>query len=118
MKSKSTLSLIEQIIMVLVFAVVSAICLKVFMYSNDLSKEVEEKDNAYLMIQTAADMIKNTSGKIMKDGEYSYEQNGTVLTAKESENGDEYLGSAQITVCDSKGNVIAEMPVKWQRGGK
>ena len=114
MKSKSTLSLIEQTIMVLVFALAAAICLKVFFYSDSLSKEVSAKDNAYLMAQNTAETVKNSYGKILSDDTYTIDQDGLTLVAEKTESESEYLGTCMIRVYDEDENTLLEMPVCWQ----
>lgn len=58
MKNKTTLMLMELLIMVLVFALAAAICLKVFVRSHELSSETQNRDRAMLAAQNAAETVK------------------------------------------------------------
>ena len=58
MKNKTTLMLMELLIMVLVFALASAICLKVFVRSHEISSETQNRDRAILAVQNAAETVK------------------------------------------------------------
>ena len=62
MKSKAPLALMEQIIMVLVFALAAALCLRAFALSDRLSREGELRDGAVLLAQNAAEVCKAGGG--------------------------------------------------------
>ena len=54
MRSKTPLALMEQVIMVLVFALAAALCLQVFLVSGQMSEKNRDTDNAVLLAQNAA----------------------------------------------------------------
>ena len=58
MRSKSPLALMEQVIMVLVFALAAALCLRVFAFSDLASTRNEAVDRAVLECQDAAEILK------------------------------------------------------------
>lgn len=58
MRSKSPLALMEQVIMVLVFALAAALCLRVFAFSDLASTRNEAVDRAVLECQNAAEILK------------------------------------------------------------
>ena len=62
MKSKAPLALMEQMIMVLVFALAAALCLRVFVWSDDRSRAGEAQDRAVLLAQNAAEVCKADGG--------------------------------------------------------
>lgn len=62
MKNKTSLVLMEQLIMVLVFALAAALCLQVFVEADRISQETACRDEAVLMAQNAAEILKATSG--------------------------------------------------------
>ena len=62
MRSKTPLALMEQVVMVLVFALAAALCLQVFAFSNRVSKENKDIDRAVLLAQNTAEMLKACSG--------------------------------------------------------
>ena len=60
MRSKSPLALMEQVIMVLVFALAAALCLRVFAFSDLASTRNEAVDRAVLECQNAAEFLKSS----------------------------------------------------------
>ena len=62
MSSKAPLALIEQAVMVLVFALAAALCLRVFLWSDALSRRDAACDRALLEAQTAAETLKHAGG--------------------------------------------------------
>jgi len=62
MKSKAPLVLIEQAVMLAVFAVAAVLCLQAFVRSAELSKEISERDTALLYAQSAAETLKACGG--------------------------------------------------------
>ena len=59
MKSKAPLAMMEQIVMVLVFALAAALCLQTFVLSGKISKKTEAKNRAVTEVQNAAEIVKN-----------------------------------------------------------
>ena len=59
MRNKTPLALMEQTIMVLVFALAAALCLWVFVWSDQSSKATEARDQAAVAAQGAAEAIKH-----------------------------------------------------------
>ena len=62
MKSKAPLLLMEQMVMLLVFALAAALCLQAFVKSDSLSRRSEERDQAVILCQTAAETIRACRG--------------------------------------------------------
>ena len=58
MKSKAPLVMMEQIIMVLIFALASALCVQMFVLAENLSKRTEAQNRAVVEVQNAAESIK------------------------------------------------------------
>lgn len=52
MKSKAPLALMEQMVMLLVFALAAALCLQAFVQSDRLSRESEARDHAAVLCQS------------------------------------------------------------------
>lgn len=59
MKNKSTLVLIEQIVMLLVFAIAATVCVRMFVLSERLSAKYAATDRASLAAQNAAEHLKH-----------------------------------------------------------
>jgi len=64
MKNKTSLLLMEQLVMVLVFALAAALCLTVFVKADQISRETARRDEAVLLAQNAAQVLKATAGDI------------------------------------------------------
>ena len=60
MRSKAPLALMEQMVMLLVFALAAALCLQAFVKSDALSERSEARDQAVVLCQNAAEAIKHT----------------------------------------------------------
>ncbi len=62
MRSKAPLILMEQMVMLLVFALAAALCLQAFVKSDDISSRSEARDRAAVLCQTAAETIRCYGG--------------------------------------------------------
>lgn len=139
MKSKASLTLMEQLIMLLVFALAAAVCLRAFVWADTHSAQIETTDRAVLLAQSAAEAIKGSGGDVQNalssaadilgakyDGKvlqinYDSSWNPTNenpvyrLTAKGVDSGLDELCKAGICVCeaDSK-EVIFALETAWQ----
>jgi len=58
MKSKAPLVMMEQIVMVLIFALAAALCLQTFVLSGKMSKETELVNKAVIEAQNVAERMK------------------------------------------------------------
>lgn len=58
MKSKAPLALMEQLVMVLVFALAAALCVQAFFASDRMSRQGEARDRAVLLAQNTAEYLK------------------------------------------------------------
>lgn len=64
MKSKAPLALMEQMIMILVFALAAALCLRAFVSADSLSRQRELRDRALTEGQSMAELVKGHSGNL------------------------------------------------------
>ena len=62
MRSKTPLALMEQVVMVLVFALAAALCLQVFVFSNQMSEKSRDTDRAVVLAQNTAELLKACGG--------------------------------------------------------
>ena len=62
MKRKSSLLLMEQLIMVLTFALAAALCLGAFAGAGNLSQKARDLDTAVILAQNAAEVLKESRG--------------------------------------------------------
>lgn len=60
MKHKASLLLMEQLVMILVFAVAAALCLQVFAKAEEISLETARRDQAVILARNAAELLKAT----------------------------------------------------------
>ena len=74
MKYKTTLSLMELTLMLILFAVTAAMCLQAFVLSDRMSRQAEQRDRAVLWAETLAETWKATNGEL-KQGESLYRKN-------------------------------------------
>ena len=124
MRSKAPLVIIEQLVMLLVFALSAAICVQVFSLSDQLSVKYEAEDQAVLKAECMAEEIKVSGlsdNKIVyfdSDWKELSVQEGAGATYKAeavpAESGSPLLGRATITVYGQKGQTLCVLPVAWQ----
>lgn len=134
MKSKSPLVMIEQMVMVLVFALAATLCVKMFVLSGNLADKYEDIDWAVLAAQNVAEECKAVgitqylagSGAV-QTGEDSWtlfldenwkesdEKNAdySILIDCKEENG--WLWQADITVYSVTGEELFSIPVAAQK---
>lgn len=62
MKSKAPLILMEQMVMLLVFALAAALCLQAFVKSDEASDYSGQRDRAVTLCQDAAEVIRHSGG--------------------------------------------------------
>ena len=58
MRSKAPLALMEQSVMILVFALAAALCVQAFVFSDETSKRIDDRDRAAVEAQNAAELLK------------------------------------------------------------
>ena len=77
MKSKAPLVMMEQIIMVLVFALASALCLQTFVLAGKISRQTEAKNHAAIEVQNVAEAIKQQGlDRYIENSDAKQVQNG------------------------------------------
>ena len=64
MKSKAPLSLMEQMVMILVFALAAALCLQAFVRADTMSRRAQARDRAAVVCQSAAEAIRHSQGDL------------------------------------------------------
>lgn len=134
MKSRAPLALMEQTVMVLVFALAAALCLRAFVLADGISRRVEATDHAVLWAESAADTLKARKGDLARaaaelggnlDGQRwiipldetwqeTAGESAYTLTARPVETGRPLLGKAQIDVAEKNGERLFSLEVCWQ----
>ncbi len=131
--NKSILVLIEHIVMLLVFALAAAVCLRMFALSGRLSRTYEATDRAVLAAQNAAELIKQNGIKgfaeltgAKADGEKSWtvfydenwektaEESGKYVLKVIGAETTEYLFRAEVAVLTDTGEELFRLPVAGQ----
>lgn len=64
MKNSAFLALMEQMVMTLVFALSAALCLQVFVLSEQMSLRSEAQSHALIITQSAAEALKGSRGNL------------------------------------------------------
>ena len=129
MRNKSPLSLMEQMLMVLVFALAAALCLQGFVLANRISTRIEARNHAVTIAQNAAEIVKHLSGDLEQTArQLNGDWDGSVLQAdyepvtqiKElhleitpADSSSPLLGTAQIRVLQGE-EILFEITAAWQ----
>ena len=122
MKSKTTLTLIEQLLMLLFFAAAAAICLRIFVYSSGVSEDNRRLSAAVSLAETAAELWSEGDGSdaaaalwggTVRNGVYTAEPDGLTLTVTPQDSGAALLGAAEVRVYDGE-TLLLTLPVRWQ----
>ena len=134
MRSKVPLLLIEQSVMILVFALAAACCMKAFIWSEQASLDIAAKSTAVVEVQTAAELVKSCRGDLTEaarmgnwtenenawEKHYSAEWGETedsgvyTMTIRQVETEQHGLGRAEICLCRAGGEELFSLPVCWQ----
>ena len=127
MKHKSSLVLMEQLIMVLAFALTAVMCIGMFMKSNQTSRDTQFRDGAVLVAQNGAEVVKNCAGDLeeaarilegtMKDGAVWVESEGYLMVITPVDSQAVGLGQAEICV-SMDGILIYTLRTGWQKVGE
>ena len=123
MRSRASLMIIEQIVMMLVFALAAALCLKAFVWADTESADIFTRDKALLQAQSAAEVIKSCRGDMNAAAEIvggSVSADGRaincdeyVLTVTPIEDGIKYMASAEVSVYEDE-SLLASLKIAWQ----
>lgn len=127
-RSKAPLALMEQIIMILVFALGSAICLQAFVYANQLSKTDEQRQNAMTMAEQLTEYCKadrgdlekvcdSLQGEMTEDGMRRDDPERGMRVSLHLTDQTDYMQKARVVVATLEGEEIYSIHIAWQRGG-
>lgn len=99
MKNKASLLLMEQLVMILVFALCAALCLQGFVAADRISRETALRDEAVVLAQNTAEALK--VGHPLPDA-----PDGLTLTVNTLPSGLPGLKKAEISVFDAESNAL------------
>lgn len=133
MRSKAPLALMEQAVMILVFALAAALCLRVFVWSDRTSKRLAAVDRAVVEVQNTAETLKRAGpghggdlASLADTLERQYDKDWELcppggqgaafdLRVEEAESDVPGLARAHIYVEDlSDGAILFEVTIAWQ----
>lgn len=136
MKNKSFLLLLEQMCMILLFALAAALTLRGFALSGEMTRESRRLSDAALMAQNMAEVLKQTEGDPDRTaallGGTADSADGTAdsadrcvvctdpenrftLTARITDTENPLLGTAEIRAVDGDGTLLYSLTVCWQK---
>lgn len=125
MKSRASLVLMEQLVMILVFALTAAICLRVFVRADQVSRETGLQDQAVIAAQDGAEALKACRGDLTAAADllggvtagdtltvhYSQIRLEITLTPGQTPG----LGLAEVRAIGTEtGNTLFSLTVAWQ----
>lgn len=140
MKSKAPLLLMEQMVMLVVFAMAAALCVQAFVRSDASSARNEARDEAVVLCQNAAEAIRHSGGDFeaaarqlgIPFGAYAQEEPAFsahynedwslsdtreyayCLRAESVDIGVAGMGKASVSVSEADGEALFEIEVAWQ----
>ncbi|RKI63982.1 hypothetical protein D7V91_16925 [bacterium 1xD42-67] len=136
MRSKAPLILMEQMVMLLVFALAAALCLQAFVKSDTLSARSEARDRAVTLCQSAAEIIRSNGSNFNTSAEQlglEFGQGSTMfryydeswepvpglegaycLSVSGLYDTPPGLGKASVSVSEAEGDTLFELEVAWQ----
>lgn len=114
MKSRASLVLMEQLVMVLVFALAAALCLRLFAGAYETSEEIARRDEAVVLAQTAAELLKQSGDpdKVLE----RLDSGGYELKIQKETTEIPNFGQAKITVFQEETELFA-LTTGWQEVG-
>jgi len=123
MKNRAPLVLMEQLIMVLVFALAASMCLGIFLRADQTSRDNARRDEAAVLAQNWAEVLKSTAGDLNaaaqilggspEEGRLVLESDGYFLEIHRLDSGVPGLGTAHIRVY-WENTLIFELRTGWQ----
>ncbi len=146
-RSKAPLALMEQIIMILVFALAAAVCLQAYVYADQMSKSGQQRERASARAREVIEYCKATGGDLALvgerlDGQYEFgvseDSQAPAGAAKDgipmsltveypedevkvvlsATEADRMHIKADVTVYDQEGKDIFSTRTAWQIGGQ
>ena len=109
MHKKTTLSMMELLMMVLVFSLCAALSMQAFATSHRISQTQHQRETAAILAQNEAESIKANGGA---HEAYTREENGFSISVTPMETSLPTLGKAEITV--SSESTSFSLNISWQ----
>ena len=127
MRNKAPLAMMEQLIMLLVFALAAALCLQAFVTADQMSVRNAKKDIAIVQVQNAAETVKVCrgdldaaaallSGNVTDDVLHIPCECGEVVVTL-TDSPSPLTESAYVACTADNGEELFAVNVRWQNGG-
>lgn len=139
-RSKVPLILMEQMIMLLVFALAAALCVRAFVLADSRSLHNEARDRALTVAQNTAELYKSVQGDAesvaarvggsLENGGFcivygedwqpthAERETAYLLTVTPLPKETPRLGKAELRVTDAAGETLITLPLAWQEVDK
>ena len=121
MKQKMPKMLIELAVMLLVFALAAALCLKGFAWADRTSRLQEQKEQAWQQLHNHAQRIQSAPQSDWQETlafdeawQLTEDEPAFVLHAVREATENALLGAATVTVQTAEGQILAQSRVCWQ----
>ena len=123
MNRRAVLTLMELLVMVLVFALAAAVCLQGFATAAELRRETACYDRAVVLAQNGAEVLKACGGDLpeaavllggsVSPGALTARQEGLALNIQLRDSGIPGLGRADVWVTEEE-EILFRLTVSWQ----
>ena len=128
MKNRASFVLMEQLVMILVVALAAVVCLRAFLWSDQTSRKLAQRDEAVVLCQNAAETLKSCAD-VAAAAEIlgaAWEEDAWVIHAGEidleiAETEPLIPGLEQASVCAvdaQSGELLFSLTVGWQEVGE
>lgn len=133
MRNKATLILLEQAVVLVVFALSAVLCLRAFLWADETAKWLSARDQGLILAQNAAEILKDANGNLSRaaqimggeicgdewvltlDGgwDITMDEMEYTLRARQVDSGLPGLGQGRVTVYRQEGQ-LCQLEVFWQ----
>lgn len=123
MSRRQILGLIEMAVMLVVFALAAALCLRIFAWADRRAEEIGRKDEALVQMQNAAEVLRHYDGDFAAAAKhYGGNWDGSrwiipwgelQIILRPEDTGVPYLGGARVeAMC--RGECLEAFSLRWQ----
>ena len=125
MKQKTSLVLMEQLVMILVVSLAAVLCLRIFVWSDRTSREMQQQAEAVILCQNAAETIKAAGnleaaaislGAVLQGDVWTVsDAEDLCMELRKLETSVPGLGQAEIRVLSEEtGEILFSLTTGWQ----
>lgn len=120
MKHRASLVLMEQLVMILIFALAAGVCLQLFAAADGVARETEQLDRAVVLAQNGAEAVKTCGGDLAAaEALLGAGEDDLLLEMTNRDSGVAGLGKTQVEVTQiSTGEILFSLTVFWQEVGQ